>query len=645
MNPLTYGHLKPLQVALRDQQPYSEDYQDVYFSRHDGLAETRHVFLHHNRLEQRWQQAAGQAHFCVAETGFGTGLNFLATVAAWEAAELKPQQLVFISVEKHPLSLHSLQQAQQNFPELAPMAARLQKLWGSFRCGLHRLEFAPDITLLLVLGEAQAGLAQLQASVDAWFLDGFAPSKNPDMWHDGLFATMARLSQPGTTVATFTAASVVRNGLSKHGFDVVKQPGFGHKREMITATYQGTHHSGSPFWAPLPGAQNLTPGTTPAVTILGGGIAGLCVAHSMQRLGWHTTVIDQQAKPMQQASGNALAMMMPLLTAGNSPEALFYWRAFEAACHFYQTREFQPIGVRQELTDAKSQQWAQRLAQQALPDSLVQVNRNHVWYPNAGYIDTQQVAKRLLAAVDQWLVAAIKDCQQGPDGQWHLRDAAGQTVHRCELLVVANGMGAKTLNPTWFGQLQARHGQTSVLHAPVNAALDHVLLDQGYVIPDPRHKRWVCGATYDHVTDAAIDQTPILAADHWPCNLAWWQDHPLHATLSAAAVITGHAALRATTPDHLPLCGPVVDPVAFSQNCADLHHGRHWQTYATAPTIKNLYVINGLGSRGFTSAPLLAQLLAAMMTQQPLPLETDLCKMIHPNRFLYRSLKQPPNHR
>lgn len=381
------------------------------------------------------------------------------------------------------------------------------------------------------------------------------------------------------------------------------------------------------------------------MTILGGGIAGLCVAHAMQQRGWHTTVIDRENRPMTQASGNALAMMMPLLTAGTSPEALFYWRAYDVANAFYHSDELNRIGVRQELRDAKSRQWAARLSALKLPSSLLQIHPDHAWYPGAGCIDTQRLSTRLKGSVDQWLEAAVQKLQKTPDGRWQLIDTGGQTVHSCDVLVVANGMGAKHLQPAWFEHLQARHGQTSVIKPPADADLAHVLLDQGYVIPDPKQARWVCGATYDHVTDAVSRQLPELASDHWPRNVAWWQEHPIQHRLQAAEVLGGHAALRATTADHLPMCGPVVDAITFSQNCADLHHGRHWQEDPLAPTIDNLYLVNGLGSRGFTSAPLLGQLLASMITQQPLPLEVDLCKMIHPNRFLYRTLKQPPNNR
>ena len=310
-------------------------------------------------------------------------------------------------------------------------------------------------------------------------------------------------------------------------------------------------------------------------------------------------------------------MMMPLLTAGPSPEALFYWRAYDLAAAFYQANELQRIGVCQELIDSKSQLWAARLAAMALPESLVQIHPDHAHYPGAGYLNTQRVARRLREAVDQWLVAVVDGFERTSEGQWQLTNQAGHTVHVCDVLVVANGMGAKHLQPAWFDLLQARHGQTSVIKPPAEAHLAEVLLGQGYVIPDPSNDRWVCGATFDHVTDEAIDHTPQLAADHWARNLAWWQDHPIHRHLQQAELLGGHAALRATTPDHLPMCGPVVDATRFSQDCADLHHGRHWQAYPTAPTIENLYLINGLGSRGFTSAPLLGRLLGAMIAQQP----------------------------
>ncbi len=637
---LQLDYLCPQQAMVINRQPHSRQFDDVFFNDEGGLAESNHVFIEQNNLKHRWRQAADKSQFCIAETGFGTGLNFMAVLQAWQQNQQRPKRLHYISIEKYPLDLNSMQQAHRCFPELQPFSEQLLSSWGNYRTGIQCMNFDQGVTLMLILGDATDCLGQLHAQVDAWFLDGFAPSKNPEMWQTELFAEINRLSKSGTTLATFTAASAVRKKLTKQGFKVNKKTGFGKKREMITAHHEQAIHNNESVhdWSPLPAAKI----TQPKVSILGAGIAGMCLAAQFKQAGFATTIIDQHPDPMQVTSGNALAMMMPLLTAQDSPESLFYVRAFDAAKRFYQSGEFHAIGVQQHLSADKQHKWHQNLAKAGYPDSLLSVQSGHVTYPSAGYIDTKQVAQRLKGNVDHWLKTQVTGIKPTAAGGWQLCDTTDNVIHQCELLVVANGMGAKGLLKSADLSLVGKHGQTSSVIPPDDAELSQVLLQSGYVIPHHSKKLWLCGATFDHVTEQALKQPAELHPDHWDRNRKMWQNHPISQSLIRAKVLHGHAGIRATTPDHLPICGPLIDQRQFQDDHKDLHHGRHWQTYPPAKPLNNLYVLNGLGSRGFTSAPLLAQYLTAMILAEPLPLEADLCKIIHPNRFLYRKLKKPP---
>lgn len=231
--------------------PYSDAFDDIYFSTEDGLAETRYVFIQRNSLAQRWPEH-DRTFFTVGETGFGTGLNFLAT---WQAFRLYKQQhpdgntkqLHFISTEKYPLTPHDLQQALSSWPELAELGQLLTAAYHPTESGCLRLSFDQDTVILdLWLGDVLETLPELQIQedglVDAWFLDGFAPSKNPEMWCDALFQQLYRLGRPKSTLATFTCAGFVRRGLIAAGFLVEKCPGFGKKREMLTGQRPDPHH-------------------------------------------------------------------------------------------------------------------------------------------------------------------------------------------------------------------------------------------------------------------------------------------------------------------------------------------------------------------------------------------------------------------
>lgn len=212
--------------------PVSATYGDVYFSRESGLAETQHVFLQGNRLPERFADAE---HFTIAETGFGTGLNFLCACRLFESVAKPDTHLHFISIEKHPLLPKDLKRALDHFPELYSYAEKLLQSYPPAIPGLHRIHLSERVHLTLAYGDSFDLFPLLEAKVDAWFLDGFAPAKNPDMWQEVVFAHLARLSHPGTTAATFTVAGAVQRGLKEAGFSVQKIKGFGRKREMLAA--------------------------------------------------------------------------------------------------------------------------------------------------------------------------------------------------------------------------------------------------------------------------------------------------------------------------------------------------------------------------------------------------------------------------
>lgn len=211
--------------------PRSKQFDDVYFSADDGLAETQHVFLKGNNLPEAWQD---KSRFVVAETGFGTGLNFLATWKLFEETAGKDQELHFISFEKHPLDGEEIVLYLQPWAEeFQAQLSLLQACYPLLAPGFHRIVLSNQVVLTLVFDGVNTAMHQLKADVDAWFLDGFKPSTNPDMWTDRVFQEMARLSHFGTTFATFTSAGDVRRGLEEAGFEVRKTSGFGRKRDML----------------------------------------------------------------------------------------------------------------------------------------------------------------------------------------------------------------------------------------------------------------------------------------------------------------------------------------------------------------------------------------------------------------------------
>ena len=241
--------------------PVSGEFGDVYFSHADGLAETRHVFLEHNQLPERLAHLAPKQCFTIAELGFGTGLNLLATWQLWrQLRETNPQlataRLHFITTERFPIPLADLNQILALWGERAPeLMAFIEPLLAAYPpliAGCHRLNFSYDnLTVDMWLGDAAESLSKLALDhfnqhtpyIDAWFLDGFAPSCNSTLWADSIFGQMQRLSRPHTTAATYSCAGIVKRGLREHGFQIKKVRGFGRKREMLTATMANAESS------------------------------------------------------------------------------------------------------------------------------------------------------------------------------------------------------------------------------------------------------------------------------------------------------------------------------------------------------------------------------------------------------------------
>lgn len=299
-------------------QPLSSAYDDVYFSRESGLEETRYVFLQHNRLVERF--TALREHDCmvVGETGFGTGLNFLCCWQLFERQAPSDARLHFISAERFPLQPTDLQQALALWPELEDYSRELLHAYQVIQPGMQTLLLAGGrVPLTLLVGEACEQLAQLDGQVDAWFLDGFAPAKNPDMWTETLFSQLARLSAPGATLATFTSAGFVRRGLQAAGFAMQRTPGFGRKREMLCGQLENAPLA--EWQAPWFARPSRRLSAKKHAIVVGAGLAGCATARSLANRGWQVTVLEREARIAGQASGNAQGMLYLKLSAAHTP--------------------------------------------------------------------------------------------------------------------------------------------------------------------------------------------------------------------------------------------------------------------------------------------------------------------------------------
>ncbi len=617
--------------------PRSVFFDDIYFSG-DGVSETRHVFLDGNGLPARFAQAH---RFVIAELGFGSGLNLLAAWRLWRSiAKPAGAHLDFLSTEKYPLTADAMAQTLTQFTALADLSARLLAVYPPPVAGFHRIALDHDITLTLMIGDAAHMLAQAEAQVDAWFLDGFAPAKNPEMWSDAVFSQIARLSAPNATAATFTVAGAVKRALQGAGFGIEKRPGFGRKREMLTArkTSASTEKpSGDTSRQPwFPRGKAGPDGAR--VAVIGAGVAGAALARALRQHGCAPTLIDG-AGLATSASGNPAGLVMPRLDLGDGAPARFFLAAYihalrtiDAVQNETGEKFFHAIGVMLKARDeAEAQKQKKLLDARMLPAEFIEPCTDGLYFPKAGVIDPRAYCRAL--AGDAPLIATNAARAERTGGRWQIR-FADDADEMFDAVVFANGRDALRFEQARSIPLGATMGQID--YFPDADAPDRAVAAGPYFAPAPSGGA-VIGATYEKIgADDAADCSAAASA----ANLAAIAEiAPELAVRLQSHSSAPRAAIRCQTPDRAPVAGPLVDWGYYAGAYDGLRTGRAGP-YPKGQTIDNAYILTGLGSRGLVTAPLCAEIIAADLAGAPSPVERDIAEALHPARFFIRDLKR-----
>ena len=649
-------------LSWRDgDMPESNRFGDIYFNPTDGLSETRYVFLEGIGAPDCWKESRD---FVIGETGFGTGLNFLASWQAWEKSAKPGCRLHYISVEGFPLTREELKKALSAWPELAEQARELVAQYPSLHPGFHRLILAGGrVYLTLLFGEVTHMLDQVTGRVDAWFLDGFAPSKNPDMWRLEVYQQLARLSASDARLATFTAAGHVRRGLADAGFDMQKAPGFGHKRECLRGLFKGGSNqwNGRPWYAPpAPLAQGSQ------IAVIGGGVAGISLARGLRAAGFKPVVFEAAKRLAAVGSGNYTGLIQPRLTAADSLEGRFNAASFLfAARHYDRIHEAQEVwhpnrGVMQLARRPEDLDRFNRLIQEArLPaDQMslleasvaseiagIRINHPALYFPKAGALHPRNLVPLLAEGLEIRLRTAVANISF-TDDMWRLMDADGNCLDRVDAVVLATGALSTNLCPLPDFPINANRGQVVHLKATETSAKLQVGLSAGGYICPPAvidsELAHVSGASYSNITgETEADFWRQLDGDDEAENLGRLEEiSPDLARLRILPGNPGRAGLRATVSDHMPVAGGLPDPDWCEENYADLHHGKAARHYAPVHYQPGLYCLTGLASRGLQSAPYLTEALVDLMLGVPNLLTRDHLEAIHMGRFQVRRLQR-----
>ncbi len=634
---MAYEHLTPATLAFAENGiPFSADYGDIYHSDGGGPGQSRHVFLAGNRLPERWRD---KDSFVILETGFGTGLNFLTTWQAWQADQRACRRLHFVSVEKRPFPAEDLAVIHAAWPEFAELAAELRAHWPTLTPGYHRIEFAGGrLILTLLLGDAARMLAKLQAQVDAVYLDGFTPDKNPDLWSTEVILRISQLANTGATVATWSVSATVRIALQQAGFNVEKAPGFASKRDMLIGRATGSR----------PGPE--APDERKAI-VIGAGVAGCTCCERLASRGWDITLIDRREGPGMEASGNLAGILMPLVSKDDNIASRLSRTALLYSLRHWLKTETTMAGARLGLSGvfqiARTPE--QERLQQAVIDALrfppefmayfdrqqAEAHLGHA-VPAGGWLFRQagwanppslcQASLRLAGDRVRTLFGCAISALTHTNGQWQALDASGRVCAEAPVLILANGSEATNLTQAAPLPIQRIRGQVTLIPEGHLPTLHAALCRDGYAAPAVEGLHAV-GASYD------LDDQAEPRWDSTEDNLLRLAGLMPGLPEGIKLAVEGdRVGFRPVLPDRLPLMGAIPDwPELPQRTDAQLKD---------VPRQPGLYGLLGYASRGLVWAQQLAEALVCQLEGEPMPIETDLLNAVDPARFALRKIRQ-----
>lgn len=623
--------------------PVSQLFDDIYFNKDGGIAETEHVFVQGNHLLERFSQLQPYDTFTLAETGFGTGLNFLVTRQYWLKHAPSNARLHFISLEKYPLAKQDIEQVWQSWQPLADICPAFIAQYPPALEGFYTLFFDQGrIQLTLILGDLLEQLPQLRASIDAWYLDGFAPSKNPEMWQAQLYEQIARLSSQQATLATFTVARQVREGLTHAGFLIEKRPGFGKKREMLIAKRQLTdsaHHQTKPQ----------------RVLVVGAGLAGACTARMLAERGIAVTLIEAQAGPAQQGSGNAQGALYAKLAVKPTAESALHLQGLLYSVNLLKQLPTQnpPLadlcGVLQlACSEKETHRQALLLQENRYPDSLLRrvdaqeaselmgcnTPFSGVFFPDAGWVAPADYCHYLLdhPLINCRFNETLLSLTPFSDGWQLTTDREPVTASH---VVICTAADARKIPGLEYLPIKPIRGQTTLIDADrTDIKLKTVVCGEGYISPS-RSGEYCFGATFDlHYHDRACRDS-----DHQKNIDQLAKAIPAFSDLTPDQC-KGRTGFRCSTADYLPLVGEAPDDQSTVKAFASLRYDANSCQGQPIPRLKGLYVNLGHGSKGLITCPISAAVITGMITNEPCPLPYHLLERIDPVRFILRDLSK-----
>lgn len=652
------------------------------------MAESLHVFIQGNQLEERIAKLADKP-LVIAECGFGFGLNFLLTCETF--CQLAPEngRLHFLSCENHPVLQKDLQRYYKKLPSaLQSIADNLLNIYPQQGRGFHRLKFqfqSHHIILDLLFDEAINAFENLSVppagGIDAWYLDGHAPSKNNEMWDIRLCKTIARLSKPGnTTLATYSVAGFIRRNLQQAGFSVSKAPGFGKKRHMLTASLEKESNSDDKALLSWKTPWSEAKQKIKTIGIIGAGLAGCASANALAARGYQITLIEKNPDIANGASGNNRGIVH--FNPGREINAATSFRlhAFNYAVRHYQSLSqnisqsnqfsWNPCGLLQIAISAQEKSEQDDLIARGLYDPQLifpvtseqaseiantSINYSGLYFPSAASLDPRAVCKAWISHENISLLIShdVQDIEY-QNKQWQVKMGVNGSneSQAFDALVICNNQDAIRFCEKNDYPLISNHGQTTIF--PVNVkkqeleSLKTILRHKGYIIPwkTNTNDMLTIGGSFkqgEHKSEPTEITIENSALKKLNLQLIKNISLPIYAILDKHFMdedVLFRTGTRSTTPDYQPLAGPVESSNESMKIFEDYQRNAKNEVYATARYQPGLYINAGYGSSGLTTTPLLAEYLASLISNEILPLGKEEISAVLPLRFLIRDLKK-----
>ena len=622
--------------------PYDTLYGDIYKSRAGAMDESREVFVAGADVVGRWRD---RERFTVLELGFGLGVNFLATLAAWRCDPRACRRLHFVSIEAHPVEPSMLARAHGALRLDGEDSRALRARWPPPLPGLHRIEFADArVTLTIAIGDVQRSLPTLAVAADAFYMGGFAPAKNPAMWDERTCGALARRANPGATLATYTAAAQVRDSLAAAGFETRLRPGFAAKRHSLSGRY-------APRWRPF--APPDPPRAWPSrdAIVIGAGMAGCASAAALARRGWRVQLLERGPGVAAEGSGQPALADHLHLSPDDNPLARLTRAALVNAPRAAAAR---PIGrlalaQRPEKLDLQREMLAKlgfppeyaRAVDRAEASELagVALRQGGVWLPACRSADPQRLCAEWLESAGDMVSArygaSVASVERRGD-EWIASDAHGGELGRAPVVVLASAGEPPVLAGLGALPLRRVRGQTTVVSDPGLARLRTVLGGDAYACPLP-DGRVLAGATFDDGQCMQPDRNADLSnLRRLSRLLAEPRDSHDWAETMLPWTSPGTVGFRYVARDRVPLIGAMPDTRLSGRAAAEFTRNDR----LPIPSLDGVYGCFGYGSRGLLWATLGAEVVGAALEGEPGPLETDLLRALDPARFLRHHLRR-----